>query len=546
MMGALLLIACANVANLLLSRALSRRGEFGIRMALGAGRPRIARQLLVESFTLAGIAAALGIFIAWGGVIALEQFYLSQLPRINVIGLNRGVLGIACLVSGLAGVLFGTAPAWLAARTNVNSTLKESAPQHSGGILQRLLHDGLIVAQVCLAVVLLAGAHLMIQSVIKLLRVDPGLEAKGLYRVFFDAVEYMNKPTYDLNGAIERGVPRSQALKESWKARVEQDFTFQRLAVEQLHALPGVESAAVNGGVGFWDHDVPGRPGPVYLGSGRVSVLYGDYLRTVGAKVVAGRLLSKVDALPGQQGVVINQMMASVCWPGESPLGKPFRRRDPSAEYVVVGIVRNIQDWQLESEVKPVFYVPYEREPDVLGGVGDYVIRSFADASQLRAAMIQAGKEMLAPVELREFYSVEAQLHRSAAPRRVMMWLLVSLGALGLLLSALGVYAVVAYSVARRTREVGVRMAMGASRGQVRSLFFRQGVRLIVNGLILGIVFAISAGQYVRSLLFGVAPADPWAIAAVVVTLGFVGGLACWLPARRAANVNPMEALRYE
>src|SRR5207302_1487506 len=224
MMGALLLIACANVANLLLARALARRGEFGIRMAIGARRLRIARQLFVESFTLAGIAAALGIFFSWGGMKALEQFYLAQLPRINVIGLDWGVLGIACFVSALVGVLFGTAPAWLAARINLNETLKESGPQHSGGFLQRLFHDGLVVIQVCLAVVLLAGADLMTRSVVKLLRIGPGLEVKGLYRVFYDVVEYLNRPAYDSKGAIERGVPRSQAMKEGFEAEVDKYF----------------------------------------------------------------------------------------------------------------------------------------------------------------------------------------------------------------------------------------------------------------------------------------------------------------------------------
>src|SRR5256884_69183 len=283
MMGTLLLIACANVGNLLLSRALSRRGEFGIRMAVGARRLRIARQLLVESFTLAGTATALGIFAAWGGIKALEQFYLAQLPRINVIGLDTGVLGITCLVSALVAVLFGTAPAWLAARTNVNRTLKESAAQHSGGVLQRLFHDGLVVVQVCLAVVLLAGAYLMTQSVVKLLRVGPGFEAKGLYRVAYDVRDYVNRPA------------------ESWQAEVDKWFTFRRVALERLRAIPGVESAAVNSGAGFSDYEVEGRTGPVHLGYSEFSGFFGDYLRTVGAKLVAGRLLSKEDAMPGQQ-----------------------------------------------------------------------------------------------------------------------------------------------------------------------------------------------------------------------------------------------------
>src|SRR5207244_6885673 len=298
---------------------------------------------------------------------------------------------------------------------------------------------------------------------------------------------------------------------------------------------------------GFDDYEVEGKTGPVWLGYSSVSVLNGEYLRTVGAKLVAGRLLSKEDASQGQRGVVINEKLANVCWPGESPLGKQLRRSKPKRDYVVVGMVRNIKDLQLESEEKPVFYEPYERETELLsGGVGDYVVRSSGDFSQLRAALVQAGKEMLVPVELSDFYSIESQLHRATAPRRVMMWLLISLGGLGLLLSAVGVYAVLAYSVTRRTREIGIRMAMGASRSQVRNLFFRHGVRLIVNGLILGVILAITAGHYIESLLFGVAPADPWIFGAVALTLGTVGGIACLLPARRAARVDPMEALRYE
>ncbi len=546
MMGAFLLIACANVGNLLLSRTLSRRSEFSIRMAMGAGRLRVARQLLVESFTLAGIAAALGIFVAWGGIVALEQFYLSQLPRVNVIGLDRGVLGLTCLASVLVGILFGTAPAWLAGRSSLSQSLKESAQQHSGGVFQRLFHDSLVVVQVALAVVLLFGASVMTQSVVKLLRVDPGLEAKGLYGVFYDAIDFVNQPGYDVQGAIERGVPRSQALKEGWNAEVERLFMFQRLALERLHAVPGVESAAVNSGAGFSDHEVEGRPTRVYLGHARVSVVYGDYLRTVGAKLVAGRLLSKEDASPGQQVVVVNERMAAVCWSTENPLGKRFRRSDKRDEYLVVGVVKNIVEWRLEADVKPVFYEPYERETDSLGDVGNYVVRSSAHADLLRDGLVQAGKELLAAVDLRDFYSIETQLYLSTAPRRVMMWLLISLGGLGLLLSALGVYAVLAYSVARRTREVGIRMALGAEPGQVRNLFFRHGVRLIANGMVLGVVVAITAARYIESLLFGVTPTDPWAFGGILLTLGVAAGIACWLPARRAAKVDPMVALRYE
>jgi putative ABC transport system permease protein len=547
MMGALLLIACANVGNLLLSRSLARQGEFSVRMAIGAGRLRIARQLLVESLVLAGLSAALGVFVAWGGIKALEQFYLSQLPRINVIGLDWGVLGIMALLAVLVGILFGTAPAWLAARINVSRSLKESARQHGGGVFQRAFHDGLVVTQVSLAVVLLLGAGVMTQSVVKLLQVEPGLEAKGLYRVLYGVADFMNQRLDHYEAAIQRGLSRPEAIQVAWQARVERFLTFERLALERLRAVPGIESAAVNGGSGgFAPYEIEGRPEVVTLHGGDVSVVHGDYLRTVKAKLISGRLLDRDDAVAGQQSVVINQHMAEVCWPGENPLGKRFRRPDPFWEYQVVGVVADIVDWQLEAAKKPYFYEPYERNTKTLGSVGDYVVRSSLEPAQLRTALEQAGREMMVPVEIRDSYEIEAQLMRSTAPRQVMMWLLVSLGGLGILLSAMGVYAVLSFAVARRTHEIGVRMAVGARREQIHGQFLRQGLRLIANGLVLGIVLAITVAQYTESLLHGAGPNSPWVFATVILTLLVAGGFACWLPARRAAKTDPMTALRME
>ncbi len=261
MFGALLAIACANVGNLLLSRALSRRGEFGIRMAIGARPLRIVRQLLVESLSLAGLAAVPGVFFAWGGIIALDQFYLSGLPRINAIGVDWRVLGTTCLMSAVAGVFFGAAPAWLAARVNVNEALKETAQQHSGGFLQRIFRDGLVVVQISFAVVLLAAAGMMIQSVVKLLRVDPGLNPKGLYSVLYDPNPVM-KSKFDLEAAMRGGLSRKEAITEAYRWKVRLLFNWQELILEGLQAIPGIESAAVKaepgGGYGC---QVEGRTG---------------------------------------------------------------------------------------------------------------------------------------------------------------------------------------------------------------------------------------------------------------------------------------------
>ena len=238
------------------------------------------------------------------------------------------------------------------------------------------------------------------------------------------------------------------------------------------------------------------------------------------------------------------------CWPGQSPLGKRLsyggNEEVLKAEYVVVGVVKDMMDWKKDVPQQPTLYIPLERNTKSVGIGGDFMIRSNLGPDVLREMVVRLGREMLPSVELRALLSIEAELSRSTAPRRVMMWLLISLGGLGLLLSALGVYAVLAYAVTRRTQEVGIRMAMGAGRNQIRSLFLRHGIRLVANGLVLGIVAAMTAAQYVRSLLYRVQPADPWAFGAVLLLLGLAAGLACWLPARRAACVNPMEALRYE
>jgi putative ABC transport system permease protein len=547
-MVALLLIACANVGNLFLSRTLSRRGELGIRVALGAGRWRLARQLLVESLALAGIAAGAGLFVAWAGIVALEQFYLTELPRIQVVGLDWGVLGITCAMAIVTGVLFGMAPAWLAARTNVNQTLKETAAQHSGGIFQRLFQDGLVVVQVTAAVVLLAGAGWMTRSAVKLLAVNPGLEARGLYSVFYDTSDIPTRPVYDFRAAIESGLPREIAIQESWQATVDHCFAFRRAALERIRAIPGVQSVATSQRESFSEYEVSGRADPIQLGASSVSVVDGDYLGLVGARLLSGRLLTVKDAPPGEPGVVVNQKLASLCWPAENPLGKVLRHSDPPIERRVVGVIENLQDWSLGSEAKAVFYEPLERIrfPSLPHDVGSYVIRSALPAEVLREAVGAAGKDMLIPVELIQFYSVHDQLLRSTAPRRVMMWLLISLGGLGLLLSALGIYAVLAFAVARRIREVGIRMAMGAAQGQIRSLFVRRGARLVINGLALGLIGAFTGAQYIHSLLFEVDPWDPWAAAAVVLLLVGAAGLACWLPAHRAAKVDPMQALRCE
>jgi hypothetical protein len=259
--------------------------------------------------------------------------------------------------------------------------------------------------------------------------------------------------------------------------------------------------------------------------------------------------LTEEDCLPGRTTVVINQEMARRCWPGQNPLGKrlAYAGQGPATDdYVVVGVVENVLDWRRDAPPEAVFYQPIERVTDYMIGGWDFIIRTSLDADNLRAIVTRLGREMSPGADVADFYSVEVQLQASTAPRRIFTWLLSTMGTLGLLLSALGVYAVMAYAVVRRTREIGVRMALGATRGNIARLILGRGGRLVLNGMVLGAMAAFGLAHYVESLLYQVKPGNPWTFLGVLLTLGTVAGIACYLPARRATRVNPMEALRYE
>jgi len=417
-----------------------------------------------------------------------------------------------------------------------------------------MLQDGLVVMQTSLAVVLLVGAALMIQSAVKLLRVDPGLDPKGLYRALYvpallePARGDARHPILTLRTDSLLEPARGEALPEFVRRRLQ----WHELMVERLRSVPGVELAAINdssqAGYDSQDYQVEGWHDLVRLSPSRIGIRSGDYFRTLRLPLIAGRLLTEQDCVPGQQAVVVNLALARRCWPGQSPLGKRLSHgaNEDKEEYVVVGVVKDMLDWQKDLPQQPTPYIPVERITKNVYIGGNFMIRGSLAPDVLRDLASRFGREMSPSRELSSLISIEADLSRSTAPRGVMMWLLISLGGLGLLLSALGVYAVLAYAVARRTREVGIRMALGAGRSQIRGVFLRHGVRLVANGLVLGIAAAITAGVYMESLLYGVKPTDPWAFAAVVLTLGVVGGIACWLPARRAARVDPVKALRYE
>jgi putative ABC transport system permease protein len=337
-------------------------------------------------------------------------------------------------------------------------------------------------------------------------------------------------------------------------AKAEKDRTYDQMLllwheamVERLRTTPGIDAATINSTGAFTDYRVEGHDEPVILHRCDIGIRSGDYFRTLRVRLVAGRLLTEEDCVPGEQTVVINQEMARRCWPGESPLGKRFFRASDGRrmDALVVGVIGNVVDFNKEVPPRPFFYVPRERPTDFLTMGGDFMIRSSLDADSLRAILDQLAREMSSE-RVVDFYSVEAQLRVSTAPRRIYMWLLTTMGALGLLLSALGVYAVMAYAVVRRTREIGVRMALGATRGNIARLIFGRGGRLVFGGMVFGVVAALIFSHYLESLLYQVKTGDVRTFVGVLLTLGAVAGIACYIPARRATRVNPMEALRYE
>ncbi|MCW5556732.1 MAG: ABC transporter permease, partial [Verrucomicrobiae bacterium] len=542
----LLLIACANVGVLLLARAVARRGEFSIRMAIGAGWSRIGLLLMTENGLLSGMAGALGILFSWGGIRGLQHLYLQDLPVLRELGLDWTAFGSALACSVATTVLFAAAPIWFVSRLHPGD-LKEASQHHSGGWIQTFCQDGLMVAQVSLAVVLLAGSGLMIQSTVRLLRLDPGLNTDQLYGFDYDSA-YLNEWKSEVDPA---GLSKAEASQKRGRERVRSHLQWHETMVEKLQAILGITSAAIgDSSETILDVRIEGGLEPVTVRQKDVGIRRGNYFRTLQARLLAGRFLEEQDCLAGEETVIINREMADRFWPDRSPLGGRLVIRDNPgvANFRVVGVVENIRDWRRDLDPEPTLFVPAERMAEqFLQDVGTgFFVRSDLDAEAFRSVAKRLGSEMSPPADWPRIFSVKQQHAVSTAPRRILMWLLTTLGALGLFLSALGVYAMSAYSVIRRTREAGIRMALGAQRSQIRNLFMRRGLRLAFNGCLLGLVAAAIGARYIESLLFQVRPGDPGGYVGALGVLGIAVLFACWLPARRAARVDLTEALRME
>ncbi len=520
----LLLIACANVANLLLARATGRAREMAVRAALGAGRFRIIRQLLLESFLLAGLGAAAGLGLAVWGVDVLMALKPATLLRLQTVTIDARVLGFAAAVSCLTGVLFGLAPAWQASKPDLQLALKTSDRTVSaGGRLRNIF----VVSEIALALVLLVGAGLLLKSFAHLLNVKPGFETGHLVTMMIPATG----------------------------ARYEEDEATRQLyrdLVARVSNLPGVEAAGVVSNlplsgsgdrIAFHLEEKP-LPNPVEAPSVERYSITPDYLRAMRIGVLRGRGFTEQDDAQAPLVVLISQSTSQRFWPNEDPLGKRVRLGGSGGRMrTIVGIVPDVLHHGLEDAPDIQAYVPHAQW---VSSSMRLAVRTAADPVSVLAAIRREVKAIDPNLALSQIFTMEQLVTQTTGQRRFTLLLAGVFAALSLLLAGLGIYSVMACAVAQRTRELGIRMALGAQRGDVLRLVIRQGMRLALTGTIFGLLAAWGVTRLMKSLLFGVSATDPLTFALIAATLLSVALLACWIPARRATKVDPMIALRCE
>jgi putative ABC transport system permease protein len=514
-----LLIGCANVANLLLARATAREREVAVRAALGAGRSRLIRQLMIESCVLSIAGTALGTVLAWWAIGVLRTSMPDGVPRVAAIALDLRVLGAAAGLSLLTALLFGTLPALQLSRPNLTNALKDGG--HASPGRRRLrLRGALVVVEVALAVVLLVAAALFIGSGVALMRVDPGFAAERV-----------------LSAQV---VPRGSAAADPVAALAE--------IVDRLSHMAGVAHAsliypALPLGRGNWMTDIviPGREAANAGDSINARIVTPDYYRALGIPLRRGRLFEGADRMTTQMVAILNESAARKYFPGEDPIGRTvtISREDRT----IVGIVGDVHQVSLETEPRPEAYVPLGQVPRLRGG-GDLVIRTTGDPYDIVPAVRAAVATVLPDVPLRNVRTMDGILARQTAQRRLNMLLLGLFGLLGLVISVVGLYGVMTYVVSQRTREMGVRMALGATRGRIVVMVLVSAGTLVAAGLAIGGVAAWYLSATAKAFLFGLEPTSAWAYAAALAVLALAGLAASVIPARRAANVDPVEALR--
>jgi putative ABC transport system permease protein len=528
-----LLIACANVANLLLARATNREKEIAIRVALGASRGRVVRQLLTESVLLALAGGALAILFAFNGLGSLLRLAGSSLPRSAGIHMDMPVLAFTAGLSLLTGILFGLAPALQATRIDLREELNRAGRGAVGAAKHLHLRSVLVVSEVALAMILLVGAGLLIQSFLRLSAVTPGFQPDHI---------------------LLADVPLSQTAY----AKPEQRTAFFDRLLERAQALPGVRAggattflpvSGIGGAIHFNIADRPPKSPHDYILAG-YRAISPRYLEALGVPLLAGRMLSLQDSSQASAVVVINEAMARQFFPGESPLGKKMQlgaTPGPGAPLMeIVGVVGNVR-YALGSDPQAEMYVPYAQAiPELPVFTMTVALRAAGDPQSLSSALREAVREINRDQPVVKIRTMEQNMNDSVAAPRFRTLLLGALAGLALALAGIGVYGVMAYSVSQRTHEIGVRVALGAQMRDVLGLVLGHGLALALTGVAIGAAVALALSRVLASFLYGVTPTDPITYLGVAVLLTGISALACYIPARRATQVDPMTALRYE
>ncbi|HEV2860568.1 MAG TPA: ABC transporter permease [Pyrinomonadaceae bacterium] len=522
--GFVLLIACANVANLMLARSAARQKEMAVRAALGAGRLRLVRQLLTESLLLAAAGGAAGLLFAYWGSDLLTALGASGLPRGARVGVDGRVLAFTFMMTLLTGLAFGFVPAWAGAKAGVHGILKEDGRGATGRRAGRRL---LVVTEIACALMLLIGAGLLIKSFVRLQAVEPGFDPSGVVTMQF-------------------------SLPDARYSEPPQVAAFYARLVEHARTVPGVRAAGavsrlpLAGDRSTMGLTVEGRPAV----SGQYEEVHfravtPDYFRALGVPLRAGRELGERDGAEAPPVVLVNETTARKYWPGADPVGRRVKL-GPGAQgpwVTVVGVVGDVRNFGLESEAKPEVYVPHRQSPQSRMRL---VLRTDGDPLSLVPAVRSAVRSLDAELPFSQVATMEELLARSVAQRRLSTLLLGVFAGTALLLAAIGIYGVMAYSVTQRTREIGIRMALGARRGDVVRMVLRQGMALALAGVACGLGGGLVAARLMRGLLYGVSAVDPLTFVGMAGVLTCVALLACYVPARRATKIDPLVALRAE
>jgi putative ABC transport system permease protein len=531
--GFVLLIACANVANLLLARASARVKEVAIRAALGAKGRQLVRQLLTESMVLAVIGGGVGLLLAFWGVKGLAALQPANAPIVENISIDATVLGFTIVLTLVTGILFGLVPALQLTRTNLQTTLKEGGrgaqAERSGQLLRRTL----VVAEVALALTLLTGAGLLIRSFARVAGVDPGFKPSNL--LTFNVV-----------------LPRLQYPSDT------QQVAFYDAMLRSIASTPGVSSVGVTSVMPFggsWStgsfnvegYTPPeGQPRPW----GDIRIVSADFLKTLGMTLVKGRMFDERDRAGAPRVVMVDQEMVKRYWPNTDPIGKRISRGNPADTATqwleVVGVVSHAAHEGLDADARVQLYYPYPQLARANLNFMSVAVRTTGDPLEATAAVTRAVHAVDKNMPLAQIRSMDQLIDDSVGQRRLSMILLGLFSAIALTLASIGIYGVMSYSVAQRARELGVRMALGAAREHVLRLVMRQGMTLVIAGIVIGLVGAFALTRLMTTLLFGVTPTDPLTFTFVALLLGAIAAIATLVPALRATRVDPVVAIRGE